>query len=180
MSKQLFALSTSIGVLAGIWTAFAVAVPMLGPMPFVLWPTFAAWATFFYAGASVDGMLKGLIQLFTGAILSFILMSAFVALGAPGPAPLVLGIIVMLIAWTLTAISGVSKWWAQVPAGFCGAALYFGVAGTPALVEAKQVWTSMHLLATLFPILAGQMLGYLSNYLASFAQPMKAPAHAAG
>jgi len=105
-------------------------------------------------------------------------MSIYVALGAPGPAPLVVGFIVMVIAWTLTAVSGFNKWWSQVPAGFCGAALFFGVSTTPALVEGKQVWTSLHLLATLFPILAGQMLGWLSNYLASFAQPEKSPAHA--
>ena len=179
MSKHLFALSTSIGLLAGIWTALVLAVPMIGPLPFVLWPTFAAWATFFYAGASVDGMLKGLVQLFTGAILSFILMSGFVALGSPGPAPLVIGFIVLVIAWTLTALSGVNKWWSQVPAGFCGAALFFGVSSTPALTASNQVWSSLHLLATLLPVLAGQGLGWLSNYLASFA-PEKAPAHAAG
>ncbi|OGO40029.1 MAG: hypothetical protein A2Z04_07980 [Chloroflexi bacterium RBG_16_57_9] len=174
MSKKLLALSTSIAVLAGIWTWLAFSVPMLGPIPFVLWPTFVAWAAFFYAGATIEGMLKGIVQLFTGAIISWIMISIWVAMGAPGPVPLVLGIFVIIIAWPLTALSGVSKWWALVPAGFCGAASYFGVADNAALVAAKQAWTFTHLLATLFPLLAGELLGWLSNYIIVVAMPEKA------
>lgn len=174
MSKKLLALSTSIAALAGIWTWLAFTAPNLGGIPFVLWPTFVAWAAFFYAGATVDGMLKGIVQLFTGAIISWIMMTIFVAAGAPGPVPVVLGIFVFIIAWPLTALSGVNKWWALVPAGFCGAASYFGVAGTQVLIDAKQVWTFTHLLATLFPLLAGELLGWLSNYIIVVAMPEKA------
>ena len=166
MSKYLLILSTSIGALAGIWTWLAFSLPNLGPIPFVLWPTFIAWAAFFYAGATVDGMVKGLVQLFTGAILSWITMMIFVALNVPAAAvPVVLGIFVGIIAWVLTAISGLHKLWSLVPAGFCGAACYFGVA-----VPAAHSVT--HVLATLFPLAAGELLGWLCVTLAA---PAKAP-----
>lgn len=173
MSKKLLALATSIAVLAGIWTWLAFTVPNLGGLPFVLWPTFIAWAAFFYAGATVDGMLKGIVQLFTGAIISWIMMTIFVAVNPPAASvPIVLGIFVIIIAWPLTALSGVSKWWALVPAGFCGAASYFGVAGS---IDPKLAHSFTHLLATLFPLFAGEVLGWLSNYIVAVAMPEKAP-----
>ena len=171
MSKYLLVLSTSIGALAGIWTWLAFTLPNLGPVPFVLWPTFIAWAAFFYAGATVDGMVKGLVQLFTGAILSWVMMMIFVAANPPAASvPAMLGVVVFVIAWALTAVSGVNKLWSLVPAGFCGAASYFGVGSA---VPAGQAHSVTHLLATLFPLLAGELLGWTS---AAFAVPAKAPA----
>ncbi len=174
MSKYLFVLSTSIAALAGIWTWLAFTTPTLGTIPFVLWPTFIGWAAFYYAGATVEGMIKGTVQLVTGAVLSWIMMMAFVAGNFPAAsAPAVLGAVVFVIAWLLTAATGMNKWWALAPAGFSGAASYFGVGSA---VSAAQAHTSVHIMATLFPLVAGELLGWVSAALAAPALPGKSPA----
>ena len=45
--KRLIALGISIGVLAGLWTIFALSVAVIGgyKAPFVVWIGFAAWAS---------------------------------------------------------------------------------------------------------------------------------------
>jgi hypothetical protein len=177
MNRQLTALATSIAALAGVWTGIAFAVPMLGPVPFVLWPTFVSWAAFFYAGANREGLRNGAVQLATGAAISFAVMSVYNMAGAPGPAPLAFGLLVFAIAWPITMLSGVHKMWAQVPAGFLGAAAYFGVS---AAVPADMAWGPLHLAATLFPLMAGEMLGYASSTLAAMAAPAKSEAAPAG
>ena len=57
-------------MLAGIWTIVVLNVGHFGSIPFILWPTFVAWAAFFYLGANGTAIRNGLVQLFTGAILS--------------------------------------------------------------------------------------------------------------
>jgi len=178
MSKHLLALATSIAALAGIWTWFALSVPTLAGIPFVLWPTFVAWAAFFYAGATTEGMLKGIVQMLSGVVLSWIMMTIFVAANLP-PAwvPIILGVVVLVIAWTLTVLTGLHKWWTQVPAGFCGAAAYFGVASA---IPAVQAHSLTHLFATLFPLLSGELLGWLSASLVALALPARAAVAEAG
>jgi hypothetical protein len=162
--KKTLALATSIAVLAGIWTIVVLNVGSFGSIPFVLWPTFVAWAAFFYLGASVDGMRNGIIQLFTGAILSGVFIWLYSALKLSDPNFIWLGIFVVIIAWPLTALSGVSKFWAAVPAGFCGAACWFGVSAM-----GKDPLTTT--IATLIPLLCGELLGWLSMWIVNVLMP---------
>ena len=117
--KKTLVLATSIAVLAGIWTVLVVNIGKFGTIPFVLWPTFVAWAAFFYLGANGDAIKKGLVQLFTGAILSGFFLWIYGMIGFNDPKAIWLGIFVVIIAWPLTALSGVNKLWSAVPAGFC-------------------------------------------------------------
>jgi hypothetical protein len=159
--KKTLLLATSIAVLAGIWTVIVLNIGKFGTIPFVLWPTFIAWAAFFYLGGTVEGMVKAIIQLFWGAFLSGLLLWIYGMLGlSPDPGFIVLGIFVIIIAWPLTAMSAVSKWFSAVPAGFCGAASWFGVsAANPTLGP----WQTT--LATWIPLLCGALLGWLSLWL---------------
>ncbi len=119
--KKTLLLATSIAVLAGIWTVIVVNIGKFGAVPFVLWPTFIAWAAFFYLGGTTEGLLKAWIQLWFGAILSGLFMWIYGLLGLnPDPGWIVLGIIVIIIAWPLTGMSAVSKWFSAVPAGLRG------------------------------------------------------------
>jgi hypothetical protein len=166
--KKTLLLATSIAVLAGIWTVIVLNVGAIGSIPFVLWPTFVAWAAFFYLGANGTAIRNGLVQLFTGAILSGLFLWIYGLIKVNDPAFIVLGIFVVIIAWPLTALSGVSKLWAAVPAGFCGAACWFGVSAANGTVGPWVVT-----IATLIPLLCGMFLGWLSLKIVTILMPEK-------
>jgi len=166
--KKTLLLATSIAVLAGIWTIIVFNVGKIGSIPFVLWPTFVAWAAFFYLGANGTAVRNGLVQLFTGAILSGLFIWLYGLLKVNDPNFIVLGIFVVIIAWPLTALSGVNKLWAAVPSGFCGAACWFGVSSANATLGA---WPTT--IATMIPLLCGMLLGWLSFWITNALMPEK-------
>ncbi|MBI5965806.1 MAG: DUF1097 domain-containing protein [Chloroflexi bacterium] len=166
--KKTLALATSIAILAGIWTIVVLKVGSFGSIPFVLWPTFIGWAAFFYLGANGTGMRNGLIQLSTGAILTGLFIWLYAALKVTDPNFIVLGIFVFLVAWPITALSGFNNLWAAVPAGFCGAAAWFGVSGM--LPTAAPVTVTI---ATLIPLFCGEILAWLSLWIVGVLMPEK-------
>jgi hypothetical protein len=166
--KKTLALATSIAVLAGLWTIIVLKVGSFGSIPFVLWPTLIGWAAFFYLGANGKGMVNGLVQLFTGAILSGMLIWLYATLKIPDPNFLVLGLFVFIIAWPITALSGFNKLWAAVPAGFCGAAAWFGVSSAFPAISPFTVTV-----ASLIPMLCGEILAWLSLWIAGVLVPEK-------
>jgi Protein of unknown function (DUF1097) len=166
--KKTLLLATSIAVLAGIWTVIVFNIGAFGTIPFVLWPTFIAWAAFFYLGGTTEGMVKALIQLWWGAILSGLFIWIYASLGLPDPTFIVLGIIVIIIAWPLTAMSAVSKWFSAVPAGFCGAASWFGVSAANGTLNPLQTT-----IATMIPLLCGVILGFISLWIVVKLMPEK-------
>jgi hypothetical protein len=170
--KKTLVLATSIAVLAGIWTVVVLNVGKLGPVPFVLWPTFIGWAAFFYLGANLEGARNGLVQLCTGAILAGIGVWIYAQLKVTDTNYIVLGLFVVLIAWPITALSGTSKYFAAVPAGFCGAAAWFGCMG----VDPDQLIVTA---AAIIPMVCGVALGWISLQLVSVVLPEKASAAAA-
>ena len=166
--KKTLALATSIAVLAGIWTVVVLTVGSFGSIPFVLWPTFIGWAAFFYLGANGTGMRNGLIQLFTGAILTGLFIWLYASLKVSDPNFIVLGIFVFIVAWPITALSGFNSLWAAVPAGFCGAAAWFGVSGM--LPTATPLTITI---ATLIPLFCGEVLAWLSLWIVGALMPEK-------
>jgi hypothetical protein len=157
-------------VLAGIWTIIVLNIGSFGPIPFILWPTFVAWAAFFYLGANGLAIRNAIVQLFTGAILSGLFLWLYGLLGLNDPNFIWLGIFVVLIAWPLTALSGVSKFWAAVPAGFCGAACWFGVSSAAGTIGPWSVT-----IATMIPLLCGVLLGWLSLAITNVIVPAPKP-----
>jgi hypothetical protein len=82
------------------------------------------------------------------------------------PNSIFLGIFVFALAWPITALSGIAAlkgYWAAVPAGFMGAAVFFGIhfyGNAGAVGPNPSVLNSA--IAGLIPLVAGLVLGFLS------------------
>jgi hypothetical protein len=181
--KKTLILAAVISVLAGAWTVAVLNIGKFGDVPFLLWPTFIGWGAFFYAGASVDGLTKGAIQFATGIILAAVatyIYTQAIAAGSDGKF-VILGVFVAVLAFPITALSGVAAlkgYWAAVPAGFMGAAVFFGVYFYGGTMGAK-VDVPQAAIASFLPIFCGLVLGFISlaitNVLAAD-KPAPAPA----
>jgi len=181
--KKTLILATVIAVLAGLWTIIVFNVKNFGDIPFILWPTFVAWGAFFYAGATVDGLIKGLVQFATGIVLAAIVSYIYVHVGtlaADDTNFIVLGVLVFVLAWPITALSGVPAlkgYWAAVPAGFMGAAVFFGIYffGTSAVAAGGDKESVVLAgIAAAIPLLCGAILGWLSLQITNVAAADKA------
>ena len=148
--KRLIALGISIGVLAGLWTVFALSVPEIGgyAAPFVVWIGFAAWAVFYAAGGRVPGLTKTLGSTVSGLLWGFALLWAATRI-SEGSA-VVLGLFVALAAFGMCVQAAVPLL-AFIPGAFIGAAAYFGNAGV--------FWS------TLISLVAGALLAFASELL---------------
>lgn len=146
--KRLLALGISIGVLAGLWTAFALSVPAIGgyEATFVVWIGFAAWAVFYAAGGWLPGLTKTVGSTISGLLWGFALLWAATQVSA-GSA-VVLGLFVALAAFGMCVQAAVPLL-AFIPGAFIGAAAYFGNAGV--------FWS------TLISLVAGALLAYASE-----------------
>jgi hypothetical protein len=149
--KRLIALGISIGVLAGIFTWFALTVTHIGSWqaPFVVWIGFAAWACFYAAGGGTAGLLKALASNASGAVWGWAILWVATHLSASSAA--VLGLCVALGAFGMC----VQAAWgplAFIPGAFVGAAAYFGNQGI--------FW------ATLASLVLGAVLAFASERLA--------------
>lgn len=149
--KRLIALGISIGVLAGLFTWFALSVTAIGSWkaPFVVWIGFAAWAVFYAAGGRVHGLVKTLASTGSGVVWGWLILWAATHVSAGSAA--VLGLFVTLAAFGMC----VQAAWgplAFIPGAFVGAAAYFGNAGV--------FW------ATLVSLVVGSLLAYASELLA--------------
>jgi hypothetical protein len=151
--KRLVALGISIGVLAGLFTWFAVTVTSIGSWqaPFVVWIGFAAWACFYAAGGGVSGLSKTLASTASGLAWGWLILWAVTRV-SEGSA-VVLGLFVALAAFGMC----VQAAWgplAFIPGAFVGAASYFGNQGI--------FW------ATLASLVAGALLAFASERVADF------------
>ena len=148
--KRLIALGISIGVLAGLWTAFALSIPDIGgyTTPFVVWIGFAAWAVFYAAGGRVPGLTKTLGSTISGLLWGFALLWAATQVSA-GSA-VVLGLFVAFAAFGMCVQAAVPLL-AFIPGAFIGAAAYFGNAGV--------FWS------TLISLVVGALLAFASELL---------------
>lgn len=167
--KKTLVLATVIAVLAGVWTTLVMNVKPIGDIPIVLWPTFIAWGSFFYAGATVDGLVKGIVQFVTGIVLAAVASYLYLHIGTLSKDDsnfIVLGIFVFVLAWPITALSGVKAlqgFWAAVPTGFMGAGVFFGIfffGNAGAQGPNPSEFTSA--IAAIIPLVCGEILGWVS------------------
>ena len=149
--KRLVALGISIGVLAGLFTWFALSVTALGgwQAPFVVWIGFASWAVFYAAGGRAAGLTKTLASTLTGLAWGWLILWAATQVSAGSAA--VLGLFVAVAAFAM-CVQAVLPPLAFIPGAFIGAAAYFGNQGI--------FW------ATLVSLVAGALLAYVSELLA--------------
>jgi uncharacterized protein DUF1097 len=152
----LLALGISIGVLIAGWTYVA-----LGPGALPVWAGIAAWGCFFAAGGKTTGLVKTIASNLSGVLWAFLALQAAAQLGGGTPILSVAVGVAALIMVLQAKIPTLSF----IPGSFIGAATAVSV-----VVGANGTWTK-----TIIALVAGALLGYLSEMLAGvLAGPKKA------
>ena len=153
----LVALALSIGVLIAGWTYIALGVAALP-----VWASIVAWGCFFAAGGKNQGLVKTIVSNLSGVLWAFLALYLWNSFG--GSVPLLsllvgLAAFIMVIQAKIPALS-------FIPGAFLGAATAVSV-----VVGANGSWTN-----TIIALLAGALLGYLSEMLAGALGTRKAAA----
>ena len=143
----LVALAISIGILIAGWTYVA-----LGPAALPVWAGIVAWGCFFAAGGKTTGLTKTIASNLSGVLWAFLALQAAKSFGGGLP---VLSLCVGLAALFMVLQSRVAVL-SFIPGAFLGAATAVSV-----VVGANGTWTR-----TIIALIAGALLGYLSELLA--------------
>ncbi len=148
----LVALALSIGLLIAGWTYVALGVAALP-----VWAGIVAWGCFFAAGGKTAGLTKTIASNLSGVLWAF--LALYVANRIGGGVPilsLLVGIaaFIMVIQAKIPALS-------FIPGAFLGAATAVSV-----VVGANGTWAN-----TVIALVAGALLGYLSEMLAGAIGP---------
>jgi hypothetical protein len=143
----LVALAVSIGILIAGWTYVA-----LGPAALPVWAGIVAWGSFFAAGGKTAGLTKTIASNLSGVFWAFLALEGARRFGGGLPVlSLLVGVaaLFMVLQAKLPALS-------FIPGAFLGAATAVSV-----VVGANGSWTK-----TIIALIAGAVLGYLSEMLA--------------
>ena len=143
----LVALGISIGILIAIWTYIALGVAALP-----VWAGIIAWGCFFAAGGKTVGLTKTIATNLSGVLWAFLALTAWNNFGGGVPVLSVLVGIAALLMVLQAKIPALSF----IPGAFLGAATAVGV-----VVGANGTW-----IKTIIALVAGAVLGYLSELLA--------------
>lgn len=153
----LLALGISIGVLIAGWTYVA-----LGPGALPVWAGIIAWGCFFAAGGKTTGLVKTVASNLSGVLWAFLALQIANRLGGGLP---VLSVAVGVAALIMVLQSRISTL-SFIPGAFIGAATAVSV-----VVGANGTWTK-----TIIALVAGALLGYLSEMIAGMMSTRKAAA----
>jgi uncharacterized protein DUF1097 len=143
----LVALAISIGILIAGWTYVALGVATLP-----VWAGIVAWGCFFAAGGKTAGLSKTIASNLSGVLWAFLALKASESFGGGVPVLSVLVGVAALFMVLQAKIPALSF----IPGSFIGAATAVSV-----VVGAKGTWTS-----TIIALVAGAILGYISELLA--------------
>jgi hypothetical protein len=144
----LVALAISIGILIAGWTYVALGVAALP-----VWAGIVAWGCFFAAGGKTAGLSKTIAANLSGVLWAFLALSAWKTFGGGVPVLSVLVGVAALFMVLQAKIPALSF----IPGAFLGAATAVSV-----VVGANGTWTR-----TIIALVAGAVLGYLSEMLAA-------------
>jgi len=153
----LVALGLSIGILIAGWTYVA-----LGPGALPVWAGIVAWGCFFAAGGKMQGLTKTIASNLSGVLWAFLALTAWNSFGGGVP---VLSILVGLAALFMVLQAKIPAL-GFIPGAFLGAATAVSV-----VVGANGSWSR-----TIVALVAGAVLGYLSEMLAGAMTKPKAAA----
>jgi Protein of unknown function (DUF1097) len=153
----LVALALSIGILIAGWTYLALGVAALP-----VWAGIVAWGCFFAAGGKTQGLTKTIASNLSGVLWAFLALYAWNTLG--GGVPL-LSLLVGLAAFIMVVQAKIPSL-SFIPGAFLGAATAVSV-----VVGANGTWTN-----TVIALVAGALLGYVSEMLAGAIGGRKATA----
>jgi len=140
--KSLLGVAISVGVLAGLWTFVSVELAL------VTWVAFVAWACFFAAGGGTGGLTKGLAANVAGVFWGWVVSQGLANVNG---STLALSLMVTVIAFIL-CLEAALPLLSFIPGGFAGTAVFFG--------------TSFDLTGTVIAVVAGALLGFVSEVLA--------------
>jgi len=156
--KPLLGIGISVGVLAGIWTYASVELTL------ITWVAFVAWACFFAAGGGTTGLTKGLAANVAGVFWGWVISQGLENVSA---STIALALMVTVVGFIL-CIEAALPLLSFIPGGFAGTAVFFG--------------TSFDLVGVLIAIVAGAVLGIVSEKLGAMIQSALVgsaqPAHA--
>ncbi len=153
----LVALALSIGILIAGWTYLALGVAALP-----VWAGIVAWGCFFAAGGKTTGLAKTLASNLSGVLWALVALTLWNRFGGGVPMlSLLVGIaaFIMVVQAKIPALS-------FIPGAFLGSATAVSV-----VVGANGSWAR-----TIIALVAGALLGYLSEMLAGAIGPRRATA----
>ncbi|HYC31982.1 MAG TPA: DUF1097 domain-containing protein [Gemmatimonadales bacterium] len=143
----LLALGLAIGVLIAGWTYLAIGVAALP-----VWAGIVAWGCFFAAGGKTEGLMKTIASNLSGVLWAFLALYVWNAAGQGVP---LLSILVGIAAFGMVLQAKIPAL-GFIPGAFLGAATAVSV-----VVGANGTWVN-----TIIALVAGAVLGYLSEMLA--------------
>lgn len=159
----LFALATSVGVLAVVATW--VFGELLGSLHGQVWIAFVAWGAHFHCGGKIDGTRDAIVCMSYGAIIGMLAIYLIPALDAIGQfaAPLAVG-----LGATAIVLASSFKYLAAIPASVYGFASIAGLwlLGGTDLLGADAV-VGHALLPTVLSIVVGAAFGIISENVAN-------------
>lgn len=156
----LTSVAITIGILTGLWAGIGFNYGL------IIWIGFVSWACYFASGTKVEGLTKTLVANLVGAFWAFVAVKGFTFLAGKGLSqPVALGIAVGIVCLIMTLEARISIL-SFIPGAFAGAATFFG--GT---VFEKGTWT-----AVVIALVAGALLGYLSDVAAKAIMKKEKPA----
>ena len=153
----LVALALSIGILIAGWTYIALGVAALP-----VWAGIVAWGCFFAAGGKTTGLTKTIASNLSGVLWAFVALYLWNRFGGGVP---MLSLLVGLAAFIMVVQAKIPAL-SFIPGAFLGAATAVSV-----VVGANGTYTK-----TIIALVAGALLGYLSEMLAGALGPKSATA----
>lgn len=157
----LVALAISIGVLIAGWTY--VASPEVASLP--VWAGIVAWGCFFAAGGKTTGLSKTIASNLSGVVWAFLALQALPRVGGSTAA---LALLVGLVAAFMVLQAKISIL-SFIPGAFLGAATAVSVVSRTGADAFANPW-----IKTVIALVAGAVLGYLSEMLAgTFSRPKR-------
>jgi hypothetical protein len=143
----LLALGLAIGVLIAGWTYLAIGVAALP-----VWAGIVAWGCFFAAGGKTEGLMKTIATNLSGVLWAFLALYVWNMAGQGVP---LLSLLVGIAAFGMVLQAKIPAL-GFIPGAFLGAATAVSV-----VVGANGTWVN-----TIIALVAGALLGYLSEMLA--------------
>src|SRR3954471_22445847 len=166
---MLFALATSVGVLAVVAT-WLFSVNPLADHHLQIWQAFIAWGCHYHSGGKFTGTRNTVVCMSFGAVVGMVAVIGAGQMGALGqlaaPVAVGLGATVIVLASSLPLL-------ATIPASV------YGFAAIAGLILVGKVAPEQAILPTAISIVIGALFGIVSEYLAG-ALSKKDPAAAAG
>jgi hypothetical protein len=156
----LFALATSVGLLAIVATWLFLFFSPLTSLHAQVWIVFIAWGAHYHCGGKLSGMRDAIVCMSFGALIGMlsVMLAGWIPLADQVSVSIAVG-----VGATVIVLSSSFKYLAAIPASVYGCASIAGIwiLGGPALLGSEHV--SSALLPTIVSIIGGGIFGIVSE-----------------